>query len=142
MKEDITVQPTHTCFDDMPWMMAQMIKEKRDFRLCHGIMVNDNGPYSHAWIEFDDTAIFAGMLKGQKVYLYVEKESYLKDAKCIKATRYTRDEAMAASKADNGTTGPWVQEYKELTNDYKGKKNEETTSDNNTSNESSAEARL
>jgi hypothetical protein len=113
---ELTIYPTHTCFDDALEYCELIAKREgkqslQQLTLVHAIVLHPEGPragqpYAHAWIEEGDEAIFAGILNGEKVYCVVDRIEYAERLRVQHAWRYTMREAHMMNK-QHGTYGPW-----------------------------------
>lgn len=118
MDQNNTVYPTHSCFDDALEFINYVALEYRDedtsmISLVHGIVRGDDGNnYAHGWVEDSSTrlAIFAGVLKGEKIYFYTPIEEFYTKNRVKETTKYTIKEAIE----NNIRTihfGPWEPKY-------------------------------
>lgn len=121
-----TIYPTHSCFDDAMEFMEFVAKEYKNedlsfLKLVHGTVKGDDGlPHAHAWVEDSGTevAIYAGVLKCEKVYFYTPIEEFYSGWRVQETTKYTIKETVE----NNLRTihfGPWEQKYKDLVADDK-----------------------
>lgn len=122
MEPNNTIYPTHSCFDDalefIEWVAKEYKTEDLSFlTLVHGIAQGDGGAlHAHGWVEDSgmNVAIYAGILRSEKVYFYTPIDEYYKAHRVQETTRYTLREALE----HNLRTihfGPWEPKYVALT---------------------------
>lgn len=122
--EDRTLYPTKQCFTDaMEWMewVAKDSMEKQegfpDMQLVHAICTgNYNGmEYAHAWVEDNclKVVVSSGMLKGEKVYYYVDREKWYELHQVKEKTIYDFRQ-IALRNLATGHFGPWEEKYQKL----------------------------
>jgi len=120
--DDNTVYPTHQCFDDVPRYLERLvdggatIHDLERYTIVHAICLHedDGRPYAHAWLELGDKVIFAGILRGELVYLHTARAEYVAKAFVWDETRYTIFEAYRVEKRTGFRGGPWKAEYRAL----------------------------
>jgi hypothetical protein len=113
-----TVYPTYSCFDDALEFIDYVACEYKDedtsmVTLVHGLMTGDDGePHAHAWVEDSTTnlAVFAGILKGEKIYFYAPIDQFRKCYKITDTTQYTIREALLKN-LEHQHFGPWEPKY-------------------------------
>ena len=119
-----TVYPTYSCFDDALEFIDYVACEYKDedtsmITLMHGLMTGDDGaPHAHAWVEdaSTQTAIFAGLWKGDKIYFYSPIDQFRQGYKITDTTRYTIKEALLKN-LEHQHFGPWEPKYVALCGD-------------------------
>jgi hypothetical protein len=82
----------------------------------HGIVKGDDGGlHAHGWVEDSGTkvAIYAGVLKGEKVYFYTPLDEYYSGYRVQETTRYTIRDAVL-NNLQTVHFGPWEPKYKAL----------------------------
>ena len=111
--------PTHTCFDDaldyLEWLaFNQQWGRLLECTLVHGVCLTPDGrPYVHAWVEFPDNCVGAGIVAGERVWYYVRRRDWLKEFRPQLTTRYTLKEAYENNKRTNHY-GPWESYYRDM----------------------------
>lgn len=124
MKTDhLVILPSHTCFDDALDTMVEMLRAAgpdaalhEQLFLVHAIVTPEGYPaMAHAWLEDDreQTAIFSGILTGEKRRFVTPKETYYANQRPLSVTRYTYREAFVLNR-QSGHYGPWKPEYRAL----------------------------
>jgi hypothetical protein len=122
--EDVTLHPTHNCFDDVIDYINMLAKGgmhpeeiDRRYTIVHGIMLLPDGkPVSHAWLEQGGVVTFAGLYKGERVYVSADRAEYVRYAMVYDETRYTVRETCELQRR-TGWMGPWKPEYRALCGD-------------------------
>jgi len=118
----LKIYPTHTCFDDSLDLIAEWIKvdnsQVKHLFLVHGIcLLENNEPYSHAWVERKNKCFFVGIIEGKRETLAVSKKAYYQRFKVQEATRYSVRQAWEHNRISNNY-GPWEERYLKLCRDY------------------------
>jgi hypothetical protein len=124
MTEENTLYPTFSCFDDAMHFIEYVWKNYPsldEIFVVHAIgKAHDEGEtrYSHGWVEDHNVGvcIYAGYLKGVKVYMCSPIEEYYSKFKFIETTKYTPKQAITLN-LKHGTFGPWEPKYVALCND-------------------------
>lgn len=124
--KDLTVYPTHTCFDDALELYMLFVQNPRaEVYLVHGICKKEDGDlYAHAWVERNGECYFAGIIDGAKrgftasLPAFYEKLNVTSDV-----TKYTLENILQFEDLHDRKSGPWEPRYLELTRE--GKKNRE-----------------
>ncbi len=115
------LSPTFSCFDDslefIDYVACEYPQDDLSMlTLVHGIFTGDDQkPHTHAWVEDSstETAIFAGILRGTKMYMFARLSDYYDKYKFTETKRYTVQEALRANLA-SGHFGPWEAKYAAL----------------------------
>lgn len=121
---EVTILPTHTCFDDALEYVVGRVKQNpvlasgKELILVHGILLvpygpDEGRPYAHAWVEESCWCWDCGILEGNKVFYAVAHDEFYFDRSVEQSTRYTILEAYEENRKHR-TFGPWLREYKEL----------------------------
>jgi hypothetical protein len=120
---DLTIKPTHTCFDDTESIVVAHLREDPKcwdrLKVVHAICIMpDTGkPYAHAWVEDGDEVLFMGVYKDDRVIAVVDKTEFYAEMKVQRPTYYTIPQVVEHGVKQN-RSGPWKQEYMELCRDY------------------------
>lgn len=126
---DVSILPTRTCFDDSLDLIDKIvIANDHAFHpglfLVHAICTMPNGElYAHAWVEFNDSALFVGILNGARETFKTAKTEFYEHYKPVDVTRYTVGQAMAQNMT-SGHFGPWKRKYWDLCGNIKGERND------------------
>jgi hypothetical protein len=118
MENNNTIYPTYSCFDDAMEFIDYVAQEYKNedtsvITLVHGTIKGDDGNlHAHAWCEESGlkVAIFAGFLRGEKVYFYSPLDEFYEKYRVQEKTHYTIKEALG----HNLRTihfGPWEPKY-------------------------------
>jgi hypothetical protein len=102
----MTIEPTHTCFDDAIEYMALAFIEAPEWArerltLVHAICripdgsVSAGSRFAHAWVEDGDNVIQAGLIAGEKTYYAMPLAQHYALMRVERTTVYTM-EATAA----------------------------------------------
>lgn len=128
VKAEISIQPTHSCFDDALEFLENTtranLREKgkeyaarqtNRYRLVHAIVHPKDYDYAHAWVEEDgefvwDAGIFDG---GVKAYYQVSKPDYYERFRPHTITCYTLKQALELN-LKHYHFGPWEEKYRKL----------------------------
>lgn len=120
-----SVYPTHTCFDDAIEFIEIQIRENKikdledkHYLLCHGIMNPrennlENKEIAHAWVEHNNDVWFAGIYKGEKMWVCVDKREYYNESNILDVTCYNIKELYEFNTKFK-TYGPWKTDYLNL----------------------------
>lgn len=122
--ENKTLYPTKHCFTDaMDWMeyvVKDSMEEKEglpDMQLVHAICQGnyDGVEYSHAWVEDNclNVVISSGMLKGERVYYYVDKKDWYELHQVKEKSVYDFTQIVLRN-LSTGHYGPWEEKYQKL----------------------------
>ena len=120
---DLTIKPTHTCFDDAGAIFVNMLRESplkvNRLRVVHAIclMPETHKAYTHAWVEDGNEVLFNGVYQDKVVTVVVDKQEFYAEMRVQDFTAYDAQELIVLDKR-YGNTGPWKQKYLELCKDY------------------------
>lgn len=119
------LEPTHTCFDDALDLIVDIVKENPrlgpsdELQLVHAICKAPTGElFAHAWVEYKEMCIFAGILNGIKTYFQAAKDEYYLNFAVGEHTKYAVKDAILMN-WKHGTYGPWEEKYERLCGDKK-----------------------
>jgi hypothetical protein len=125
MMTNMTIHPTHHCFDDaLEYIVARVKREPalaRDatLQLVHGIVhFPDDQPaagklFAHAWVEEHGQVWNAGILDGVGIWYAVERSEWYAAMRVVKTTKYSIRQAYLENLRTR-TYGPWAPEYQAL----------------------------
>lgn len=117
--------PTGTCFEDCTLKFAELYRIHRNSTtlfLVHGICLMEDGePFSHAWIEWDGTAVQSAIRKadGAKVALCQTVEEFHEEMEVQEFTRYTLPDLISVAIKFGDIPPPWEPKYRRLTREGK-----------------------
>ena len=121
---DITIEPTHQCFDDAIQNLIFLMKRqgpeaarRGEMVIVHAIIAPDGEPMAHAWIEQGARVFFTGLIGGERVFCECEREEYYRESRISQRITYTLWEAYAVEKI-TGHYGPWDPQIKRLCKEY------------------------
>jgi hypothetical protein len=117
----MTLEPTHTCFDDALDFLDLLAKHRPslvvwpEWRLVHALCTAPNGElYAHAWVECRDVAVFAAVINGgDKEYYETDRRDFYRQFRPVEMNRYTVREAIMHNARTNHF-GPWEARYREF----------------------------
>ena len=126
---DMTIHPTHTCFDDALDYLQQRIKQNGHrieglrLVLIHAICIVPEGPdagerFSHAWVEEDldnhEAAVWQqGFYNGQRIIYASTRASVYETLRVVRTWGYSPEAAWEENNR-TATYGPWVPELQAL----------------------------
>ena len=120
MAENITVYPTHTCFDDCTRLLHRKIQEDpsiicgKDWKIVHAIVKDSSGAsYSHCWLEFEDKAFLSGSVDSETVFVTASRDEIYKLMRIVELKRYTIRQAYEMEKKFDHP-GPWEKRFRDL----------------------------
>ncbi len=118
------LHPTGTCFEDVTQYFVQLLKENRArFRsgtlfMVHGIcLLDDDAPYSHAWVELDDQVHCPVMVQGKKGFAVMHPDRFAELYRVQEFTRYSPKDAFENAAKTNDMPPPWEPKYRNLCRD-------------------------
>lgn len=118
-EDEITVNPTHSCFDDVTkYVISELCNKRINYlSVCHGICTMESGKqYSHAWVMNQEIIYDFGIINDEKVMLKFKRSEYLSKYKVRWFRQYSVAEAIAAE-AIAKRPGPWCNQLTKLCRD-------------------------
>lgn len=123
--KELTLHPTHQCFDDAGSELIRIFSQSGDphaARLVHGIRDIDGNRSAHAWIEMDgdviDCAYFErdGVRDERRSYYRLPCEEFYAIQFVVETVAYTVAEAIALSTLSE-MGGPWRAPFLDFVSD-------------------------
>lgn len=120
MGDDMTIYPTHTCFDDAIANLIRLMKQHGreqvragEILIVHAIIAPEGVDMAHAWLERGGkTVIFSGFYEGDEIMAEADRDEYYAGAKIQYVVKYTLFEAYDAEQRA-GHYGPWDDRIRE-----------------------------
>lgn len=115
---NISIAPTHTCFDDAMEMLEEAVInnpgsfESDELKLVHAICLTPDGrEYSHAWVESDDKYCwFKGIMNRETHQFAASIKEYYEEIRVKETIKYSPRKALNLNHQYNNY-GPWEERY-------------------------------